>query len=388
MEDFIHQYYVPRIGTDSIKWDGMTNTYGEEGLLPLWVADLDFKVPKEVQHALSERVDHGIFGYSMPPKNYYETYLDWQLNQHDMKIKQDWIRFSTGVVNSIHYMIQCFTKKHDSIMILAPVYYPFFDAVRDNQRKLVVSDLVIEHEQYEMDFDDIEAKIKAHQIKMLIHCSPHNPVGRVWSQTELEKLLDICSKYDCLVVSDEIHQDFVASDYTFVSVLNIGEKYRENLIILNSASKSFNLASLLHSHIVIPSKEKQEQYDLFAKTVVNNAPSLFGMVATQASYEYGLKWLASLNQVIDNNFILLKELFKELLPKAVVYDKQGTYLAWIDLSFYLNGEVSIQDIQHKAKVAVDYGEWFSDKSKTCIRLNLGTHPDIIKQAVYQIKSIF
>ena len=381
MKEFYDKYYVERRNTDSLKWDGMIEKFGTNDLLPLWVADMDFKVPEKVQEQMIARINHGVFGYSIASEEYYQSVVQWQKRRHDVEIKKEWIRFGTGVVNALHYLIQGFTKETDSVMIFSPVYYPFYDVVNENKRQLVVSELLNENGAYTIDYEDMEEKIKSRDVKALIFCSPHNPVGRVWTASELKKVSDICKKYHVLLISDEIHQDFISEGNKFTSFIKVEEVNKEQLIVLNSASKSFNLASLLHCHILIPEKTTREYYDAFIKSKVNNPPSLMGLIATQASYTDGETWLNQLNTTIDNNFKLMKQLLSEHLPQSIVYDKEGTYLSWVDLSHYVNQKTIEDIVQNKAKIAIDYGSWFGQHSDSFIRINLATHPKNIEKAI-------
>lgn len=380
VEHFCKDYYVERRQTDSMKWDGLKERFGDAELLPLWVADMDFKVPREVQDVLMKRIEHGVFGYSIPSDTYYAAFINWQKERHGTHVAEEWIRFSTGVVNSFNYMIQAFTKEQDSVMILSPVYYPFYDAVKNNQRKLIVSELQSTKTTYEIDFKEIEEKIISHKVKMLIHCSPHNPVGRVWSEKELAQLMAICFNHDVMVISDEIHQDFIKPGFTFTSMLSLEQRCHTHLVVLTSASKSFNIASLLQSHIIIPDLNNRETYDKFAQKMVNNPPSLMGMIATEACYIHGGNWLNELSNVIEHNDHLLRHLFKTELPDTLYYEKQGTYLAWLDLKAYITPKEMKEIVQDKAKLAIDYGEWFGESNGTCIRINLATKPEIVEQA--------
>jgi len=191
-QNFIDRYYIERKGTASAKWDGLTEKFTREDLLPLWVADMDFKVPEAVQEAMRERIDHGVFGYSIVSDSYYKSFINWQKERHNIIMKKEWLRFSTGVVNSFNFIIQGFTEVDESVIILAPVYYPFFDAVEKNNRHLVISKLVNTNGYYDIDFEDFERKIIDEKVKIFLHCSPQNPVGRVWKKEELEKLFEIC----------------------------------------------------------------------------------------------------------------------------------------------------------------------------------------------------
>ena len=383
-EQFIEDYFVERKNTNSLKWDGMSDKFMDSDLLPLWVADMDFKVPKEVQQALKERIDHGVFGYSIVNDSYYDAFINWQKRRHQITVERSWIRFSTGVVNSFNYLIQGFSKVNEAVIVLAPVYYPFFDAVKENQRQLVISQLVNQDGQYTIDYEDFEAKVVKEKVKLFLFCSPQNPVGRIWRKEELETLFAICEKHDVRIIADEIHQDFIQKGKTFVSALSVNEKYLNRLFVLTAPSKTFNLASLLHSHVVIPNRELRKAYDQFIKTISHNPVSLMGMIATEAAYTHGDEWLNNLNQVIDANFNLMVDLFEKNLPKAVVTNKEATYLAWIDLSRYVTREELTELLEKQAKVAIDYGEWFDKDSGGFIRLNLATHPEIVKKATKSI----
>lgn len=386
-ENFIDNYYVDRKGTSSVKWDGLLNKFSKDDLLPLWVADMDFKVPNIVQERLANRISHGVFGYSFVEDDYYDALKNWQMKRHGIIIEKEWVRFTTGVVNSFNYLIQCMTQELDSVLILAPVYYPFFDAVKHNNRQLVVSQLVNKEGHYQVDFNDFEAKIIKNQVKVFLHCSPQNPVGRVWSLKELNHLFEICHRHGVLVISDEIHQDFIQPGKKFVSALSLDSKYQDNLFVLTASSKTFNLASLLHSHVIIPNKEKRDSFDAYLAKGIGSTTSLMGMIATQAAYEEGEDWLDSLLDVIELNFNVLKTSLANNLPKAVVTDKEATYLAWVDLSAYLTPDEMVSTMEEKVGIAIDYGEWFDQDSGSFIRINLATKPENIQRAVSQLALI-
>lgn len=387
VETFIKTYYVDRKGTSSVKWDGLKEKFSDENLLPLWVADMDFKVPVAIQETLAKRVEHGIFGYTIVEDSYYKAFSQWQKKRHDIIIEKDWIRFTTGVVNSFNYLIQAFTEVKDNIIVLTPVYYPFFDAVKNNNRQLVMSSLKQKNDTYYIDFEDFEEKIIKNKVKLFLHCSPQNPVGRVWKHEELDRLFDICQKHHVKIISDEIHQDFIQPGKKFVSALSVDDSYLANLFVLTSASKTFNLASLLHSHVLIPNQEHRITYDRYTEKIINNSVSLFGMLATQAAYEEGEEWLDELIQVVEYNYDLLKDDIKQLLPQATLIKKEGTYLAWLDLSEYIPKEEMSVILEKQAKIAIDYGEWFEKKSAGFIRINLATKPENIKKAVKQLEKV-
>lgn len=384
VKTFCDTYYVDRKQTDSEKWDGLEEKFGQGNLLPLWVADMDFQIPEKAREALMERVEHGVFGYSKPSDTYFDAFINWQQKRHGIELKEEWVRFTTGVVNSFNFIIQAFSQEGDAVLVLPPVYYPFFSAVEKNNRVLIHSELRNDGGAFTMDFADIEQKIIAHNIKILLHCSPHNPVGRVWTRAELTTLFDICQKHGVLIISDEIHQDFIREGQEFVSALRLDEKYQEMLFVLTSASKSFNLAGLLHSHVIIPDEEKRRRFDAHLEKVANNAQSTMGMIATEACYRYGEEWFDSLQQVIEHNYQIIRREAARLLPKAVVSDKQGTYLAWLDLSSYVTEEKMTEMMQERAQIAIDYGSWFSSNFGQFIRINLATKPENIELAMARL----
>lgn len=384
IDEFVETYGVERKATDSVKWDSMTENFGTNDLLPMWVADMEFKAPEAVQEAMMKRVAHGAFGYSIVPDSYYEAYFSWQADRYQVQLEKEWIRFSPGVVSSFFWMVNCFTQEQEGVIVLAPVYYPFYHSINDTNRKLVTSGLVNEAGHFTIDYADFEAKIVENKVKLFIHCSPHNPVGRVWTAEEQNRLFDICLKHDVIIVSDEIHQDLTQEDHPHVAALALAEKYRSHLIVLNAPSKTFNLASLLNSHIVIANQELRDAYDAYANTTVKSVTSLFGVVATEAAYREGGQWLDGLNAVIEHNFVTLKAIFAEKAPKIVLTEKEGTYLAWVDLRAYLKPEEVSDFMQIKCGIAVDYGEWFGDGYEGFIRINLGTLPKNVTYTAHKI----
>lgn len=381
-QEFLQKYLVDRHGTDSLKWDDLENRYGESDLISMWVADMEFKTCNEIVDEMNARIRQGVFGYTRVPEEYYQVFSDWMERRYHFPIQKDWVRFSTGCVTAIAWMVHAFTKPGDACMILTPVYYPFHNVVTNNDRVLVKTELDYDNGYFTMNYDAIERAIVKNQVKMFIQCSPHNPAGRVWSEEELDKVLAICQKHNVLVVSDEIHQDLILGEKPFVPAAVVsGGKYRDRVITLSSASKTFNLATLLHSHIVITNKELMQTYDRFASALNRTEISVMGMAATRAGYTYGEEWLGHVLEVIRDNYQYLKEELNKNLPRVTVCALEGTYLVLLDLRNYVNPE-QIQDfVQKRCRLAVDYGEWFGENYKGFIRLNLATDPIFVKQAV-------
>ncbi|MGX7205486.1 MalY/PatB family protein [Enterococcus pingfangensis] len=387
--EFIQNYYQKRQQTDSLKWDGLKERYGDGGLLPLWVADMDFSVPSFIQEALKQRIDHGIFGYSLVPETYFSTYQRWQKRHGQTAFQKDWLHFTTGVVQGLYDLINCFTNEGDQVIIQPPVYYPFFDAIRKQNRQLVTSELVETEAGYQMDLADFENKLITNDVKLFVLCSPHNPVGRVWNKAELTEILRLCKENDVLVISDEIHSDLILPGHSFVSAVTVAEElnFLDHLIVCNAPSKTFNLAALLNAHIWLPDKNLQTQYQAWENIHRQTENSLLGQLAGQTAYEQGDDWLQSLLTVIGQNYQLLKKQLAENIPEIKIHDLQGTYLAWLDLRNWLSTLETKQFIQEQAGLAIDYGEWFSPETKGFIRINLATSPDNIESTVKRLIAV-
>lgn len=384
-EEFCETYAVKRKGTNSLKWDALDVRFGDPDLTPAWVADMEFKAPQEVLDAIKKRVDHGVFGYSYVWDSYYEAFINWEKERYGYEVKPAWMRFSTGIVTALYWFVNAFTKKDDAVLILTPVYYPFHDAVRDNGRKLVTSELVNKEGTYTINYEEIERKIVEEDVKLFIHCSPHNPVGRVWTEEESERLLEICKKHGVLVISDEVHQDLVFSEHKHIpSAVVENGKYEEQVITVTAASKTFNLAGLLVSHIIIPNNELRKTFDEYVNTVNQTEVNVLGLTAVEAAYTYGGPWLNGLLDTVRYNYNYLKEELLNHAPKLQISPLEGTYLVWIDLRAYIDADKTKEFIQDQCKVAIDFGEWFSESGRGFIRINLGTHPDYIKHIVKQM----
>lgn len=385
IEQFCKEYAVDRQGTDSLKWDALGQRFGDSDLIAAWVADMEFKAPKEVLNAMKKRIDHGIFGYSSVPKSYYDAFIRWEKEHHNYEVKEEWMRFSTGVVTTLYWLINAFTKPRESVIIITPVYYPFCNAVKDTGRNLVTCELINTNGEYTIDFDRFEKNIIENDVKLFIQCSPHNPVGRVWTEEELTKLLSICKNHNVLVVSDEIHHDIVIGDKKHLpsAIVNGGE-FAENLITVTAPSKTFNLACLLNSQIIISNDNIRKIYDEYAKTVNQTEVNIIGLTAAEAAYNYGEEWLEGLLRVIEHNYNYLKKTLNEKAPEIVITPLEGTYLVWLDLRAYIDINNTKEFIQDKCRLAVDFGEWFSDECKGFIRINLGTDPKYIHAAVKNI----
>lgn len=379
--------YKDRLGTDCNKWDGCEEKFGDENLLPLWVADMDFEAPSCVKQALKKYVDFGVFGYYQIPNRYYEAFINWEKTYHDYDVKKEWIRFAPGVVPAFNWLIHILTNERDGVLITPPVYYPFKDAVVNNNRTLVESPLMRLEDHYELDYEDFERKIKEQNVKLFIFCTPHNPVGRVWKKEEIVKVLDICKKYGVYVIADEIHQDIIMDGYQKVTAAATGN-YDEIMVTLTAATKTFNLAGCQNSIVVIPNESLRKRYDDYLTRLRITGGNAFGYIAVQSAYEGGRKWLDEVLNIIEENYHLMKSILEEKLPKVWIPKLEGTYLMWIDLGAYVSADEIESVIQKDCGLAVDYGSWFGGEAYgTFIRVNLATREENIRLAAEKIVEV-
>ena len=384
-EKFLKEYLVERKGTYSLKWDALDKRFGNADLISMWVADMEIKAPKEVIEALKERCEHGVFGYSYVSDEYYNSVINWLKEKHNYEIKKEWLRFTNGVVTAIYCFVNIFTKVDDAILILTPVYYPFHNAVKDNNRKLITCDLKNTDGYFTIDYDEVEKKIVENKVKLFIQCSPHNPAGRVWKEEELARILEICKKHNVLVISDEIHQDITMKGYKHIpSAIVANGKYADNLITVSAASKTFNLAGLIHSNIIISNDELRKKYDKEIKKINQTEINILGMLATQVAYEKGSEWLENVKEIIEDNFNYLKTELNKHIPEITITNLEGTYLVFLDLRKIIPIDKVKEFIQDKCNLAIDFGEWFGASFKGFIRINLATDPEIVKKAVESI----
>ncbi len=384
-EKFLKEYLVERKGTYSLKWDALDKRFGNANLTSMWVADMEIKAPKEVIEALKERCEHGVFGYSYVSDEYYNSVINWLKEKHNYEIKKEWLRFTNGVVTAIYCFVNIFTKVDDAVLILTPVYYPFHNAVKDNNRKLITCDLKNTDGYFTIDYEEVEKKIVENKVKLFIQCSPHNPAGRVWKEEELAKILEICKKHNVLVISDEIHQDIIMKGYKHIpSAIVANGKYADNLITVSAASKTFNLAGLIHSNIIISNDELRKKYDKKIKKINQTEINIVGMLATQVAYEKGSEWLENVKEIIEDNFNYLKTELNKHIPEIIITNLEGTYLVFLDLRKIIPIDKVKEFIQDKCNLAIDFGEWFGASFKGFIRINLATDPEIVKKAVKNI----
>ncbi|WPC40811.1 MalY/PatB family protein [Clostridium sp. JS66] len=375
--------YIERRQTDSTKWDGLESMFGKKDLLPLWVADMDFQVCDCVTEKLKEYLEFGVLGYYKEPEGYKQSFINWEKTYHNYEVNKEWIRYSPGVVPAINWFIQILTETNDSVIVLTPVYYPFLDAVKNNGRKLIESDLINEYGNYTINFKDFEDKIIKNNVKLFILCSPHNPVGRVWKRDELQSLINICKKHNVKVISDEIHQDIVIGKNEHIPTADVSDY--DFIVTLTAGTKTFNLAACKNSFVIIPNHEIRKAFDNFVQCIRIPSGNTFGYIAVQSAYENGREWLEEILKQIQENYLYIKETFNKELPLVEISPLEGTYLLWINLGSYIDGEDVERFIKEKCKLALDFGEWFGgERFNNYVRMNIATSKENVAKAVNQI----
>lgn len=375
--------YIDRKSTNSIKWDGLKDQFGEDGLLSMWVADMDFACPECVTEALRKYINAPL-GYFKPPVSYFEAVARWERERHDYEIKPEWICVTPGVVPAIYWAVRVFTQPGDSVMVSTPVYYPFMNAVDHcEQRKLVRCGLKKTGTSYEMGYERMEEEIVRENVKLYILCNPHNPVGRVWTRAELERLMELCRKYHVMVISDEIHQDIIHPmlGRKKVTTATVGA-YDDILITMAAASKTFNIAAAQNSFVIIPDKTNREKFQAFQESMSLSNANAFGYVATEAALRGGETWLREVTEVIFGNYEYIKRRFEEECPEVKISDLEGTYLMWLDFSFFFAGKPEIKEfLQKECRIAMDYGSWFRGEGYDAFaRMNIATSRENVREA--------
>lgn len=390
--DSVFDEVIDRSSTGSVKWDPfyLKKLFGKEDLLPLWVADMDFRAPQPVIDALVDRVKHGIFGYTGPDYvKYTNSVINWFKRRHNWIIDKDWLVFSPGIVQACTYAIQRFSQPGDKVIIQEPVYYPFTSIIKNNGRIAVSNQLELNNGYYQMNYEDLEKKAKDSRTKIIILCSPHNPVGRVWTEDELIKLGNICLKNDILIISDEIHCDLVFTKYKHTVFSSISEEFAHHSITCTAGSKTFNLAGLQHSNVIIQNKVLR---DTFKVQMENNAltiPNSFGALALQVAYDKGEGWLESLIKILERNLSFLKEFINKRLPEIRVIEPEGTYLVWLDFrKFGIPHKELEKKMVDEAKLALDSGYKFGAGGEGFERINLACPLSILKESLERIDKVF
>lgn len=376
---------IDRTSRNSSKWTLMKKRTGLDDLIPLWVADMDFAVAPEVVKALKERANHPIYGYTVPTEGYHKGLIKWMDKRHGWKgVEQDWIVWTPGVVAGFSIAIQAYSQPGDKVVIQPPVYYPFKNQILSTGRQIVENPLKIKEGYYEMDFEDLARKIDD-RTKMIILCSPHNPISRVWKWEELEKLVEICNEKDILIISDEIHNDLILGDIKHTPTAIISTDAMQRTVTLVSPSKTFNLAGLTNANAIIPNKKLRENFKAQASKGSGHL-NIFGMIAQDTAYNYGEAWLEELLIYLRGNLKYLEEFLREKLPRFKLYPLEGTYLAWVDCSCLGMNDKDLNNFMlKKAKLWLDEGTLFGTGGSMFMRINLACPRSLLQQALWNLE---
>ena len=382
METYQFDREISRKHTNSLKYDFAVERGYPENVLPLWVADMDFRAAEPILDALHRAVDHGIFGYSEVKGEYYDAVAGWFRDRFGWETKPEWLVKTPGVVYALAMAIRACTKEGDSVLIQPPVYYPFASVIRDNGRRVAENRLAYRNGHYEIDFDDFEEKIKKKKVKLFILCSPHNPVGRVWTEEELRRMGDICLKYDVTVVSDEIHCDFALPGHPHTVFLKACPDLAQKTVVCTSPSKTFNLAGLQVSNIWIPSRELRRKFQKEMDGSGYFQLNALGLVAAQAAYESGGPWLDQCRRYLQENLDFLRDFLRERIPQIRLAEPEGTYFAWLDCSgLGLDGAALDAFISHKAGLWLDAGHIFGKDAASFQRMVLACPRKTLERAL-------
>jgi len=380
---------VNRKGTNSIKWDNLKNTFGENDLLPMWIADMDFEPSKSIRESLSSFAVNGILGYVSPSENFYESVINWFNSRHNLNLNKDHILLSSGVVGSIGVAVQAFSEEHDGVLIHDPVYPPFSNIVTVNNRKLFKSELKIEDGKYVMDFKNIEDQFKNESIKLFLLSNPQNPSGRVWTKNEIKRLADLCLKYDVILLSDEIHSDLTYEGFNTTSPLSFEETYYNNVIVFHSATKTFNLASTKLSLVFIKSPKLMEKFKYVQTKTAQDHVNTFGLIATEAAFSKSDEWYNDLKHYLAKNRQMILDFFDEELPEVEYLIPESTYLFWFNAeNINVPKEKLNQVFVDEGKIALNDGLSYGENGAGWLRFNFGTPRKNVLEGLKRIKTVF
>ena len=387
--DFTKKYYIDRRGSHSRKWDGEHLKFNRTDLLPLWVADMDFMPPRCIQKAICNYVKAHPLGYTMTNPKYLEAVIDWYKRRHNCILSKDWLTSAPNVITGIMWCIGAFTKTNDAIAVLTPAYGAFDASASDAKRSIIAVPMKrTEDNRYAVDYAAFEAAIVKHDVTLFIHCNPHNPVGHVWTEAEMDQLFSICKRHKVLIISDEIHQDLITGQTPFTSALTVAEgKHADNIIAMSSLSKSFNMASLHHAEIIIPNEKLRNQFNTYKAHVYHTDSDVIAETAITAAYTHpeAEAWLTDVLAVIRENYEYLCRELGTALPHIRISPMDGTYLAWIDFGAYVKAEDMHDLFENQCRIAPSFGEWFGGENyATFVRLNLATSLENIKIATHTI----
>ena len=389
MDAYNFDEVIDRKGTNCLKYDFAVERGYPEGVLPFWVADMDFRTAPPVIEELERRVQHGIFGYTDPGADYRAAVWNWMKTQHDWTPAEGSLTITPGVVFALGMAVQSFTAPGDAVLIQQPVYYPFSSIILGNARQLVNSPLVLKDGHYEIDFVDFEQKITSKNVKLFLLCNPHNPAGRVYTRDELQKMATICLQHGVTIVADEIHNDFIRKGYEHTVLASLGNDIAQHVVTCTAPSKTFNLAGLQISNIFIENESMRQKFRATIDHAGYSQPNALGMFAAQAAYEKGLPWLEALRDYLEQNYQKTKAFLAQHLPKVTLIEPEGTYLLWLDFRAYgLSAKELDHLIVHEANLWLDSGHIFGKDGEGFERLNIACPWATLEQGLKQLARTF
>lgn len=385
MKTYNFDELIDRTHTNSVKYDGRKAFFGNADLLPLWVADMDFRTPDFIVEAIKKRTEHELFGYTFRGASYHQSIVNWLKRRHNWEIKPEWISFSPGVVAGLTMAIEAFSNPGDGVIIQPPVYFPFFDSVKGTGREMILNPLRIENGRYYFDLEDLKSKITP-TTRLLLLSNPLNPGGMAWNVEELSALAQICLDNKILIISDEIHSDLIFDGFRHTPLAGISEEIAQNCVICMAPSKTFNTAGLTTSYLVIPNKRHFVAYERVMRLPHLHMGNIFGTVALEAAYTYGEEWLTQLLQYLQENYAFLEQFFTENMPEVKVMKPEATYLIWIDFSeLELNDEILSQKLIDGG-VGMNRGVQFGREGSGYMRMNIGCPRSVLSEALNRIQS--
>ena len=375
---------IDRRGTESVKWDAVSERWGRNDLLPMWVADMDFRTPPFVMEALRKRLEHEVLGYTFACEEWYTSIINWLQNRHGWKVKREELTFMPGIVRGLAFAIQCFTEKGDKVMVMPPVYHPFFLVTEKNKREVVYSPLVLRDGQYYIDFDRFRKDIQG--CKLLILSNPHNPGGRVWIREELEQIAEICYESKTLVISDEIHADLTLPPYQHITFALVSEKARQNSLVFMSPSKAFNMPGLASSYCIIENKEICRCFQEYMEASELSEGHLFAYLSVAAAYSNGTEWLDQVLAYIQSNIDFTDAFLSEYIPDIKMIRPQASYLVFLDCrTLGLNQKELVDLFVDGAHLALNDGTMFGKEGEGFMRLNVACPRSVLEKALKQLK---
>ena len=380
---------IDRHGTDCLKYDFGMKRKGRDDLLPLWVADMDFRLPDEILDEFHKRIDHGIFGYTDPLDEYFAAMNHWFSTRYGYTIEPDWVTLGAGIVYALGTSVRAFTEKGDAMMVMQPVYYPFSEVIKNDGRRLVNCQLRYENNHYSIDFEKMERMILEEGVKALIFCNPHNPVGRVWTREELEAIAEVCADDNVIVLSDEIHADLTLPPRQHLPFPMVSEKARNNSVTFMSPSKAFNMPGVSASHTVIFNEGLRARFEAYLESCELNGGHVFAFPAVEAAYSNGTEWLEQLLSYIQGNIDYVTDYIHTHMPKIKVIVPMASYLVWLDCRDLKLSQEALNDwFVSKAHLALNDGKTFGKEGIGFMRMNIGSPRSILEQAMKQLHSAY